>query len=179
MAPSAHEMMRSRPARVEMMGIYTRRAILAGSSMTALALSIGPASAFDPGSRSPFNTDRKGLALRGHDPVAYFTVGQPTKGQPELTSTHEGATYHFASAANKATFDAAPQRYLPQYGGFCAWAAAQGYKADADPHAWSIVDGRLYVNYNASVHRTWRTRQTHFIRQGDANWSKVKDQAPR
>lgn len=159
---------------------HTRRTFLIGSSLIAFALTTTiPASASNPKSRAPLNVDSKGLALRGYDPVAYFTAGQPRSGRPELTSTVEGATYRFASAANKAAFDKEPQRYLPQYGGFCAWAAAQGYKADADPRAWSIVDGRLFVNYSASVHRSWRAEQARFIRQGDANWPKVKGEAPR
>src|SRR5689334_10995420 len=93
----------------------------------------------------------EGLALKGHDPVAYFTAGRPQRGLERLRVEHAGAAYLFASAENRDAFLANPNRFLPQYGGYCAFGVSGGYKADVDPAAFSIVDGRLYLNYNAAV----------------------------
>ena len=111
-----------------------------------------------------------GVALRGHDPVAYFTEDAPVRGRAEHAADWQGATWHFASAANRAAFLADPEAYAPQYGGHCAWAMAQGYKAPIDPTAWRIVDGKLYLNYNARIHRRWERDIPGFIAQADANW---------
>jgi YHS domain-containing protein len=155
-----------------------RAACLAALAFLAMA---GPGSleAYDPKSTAAVNVDRTGLALRGYDPVAYFARGQPVPGRPEFQSTFDGATYRFESADAKAAFDNAPAKYAPQYGGFCAWAAANGYKADADPKAWSVVGGRLYVNYDATVAKTWSTSTDRYIKQGDAAWPKVKGLPPK
>jgi YHS domain-containing protein len=119
------------------------------------------------------NVDTSGLALKGYDPVAYFTEKKPLQGKPELTAAHEGATYRFASAANRDAFMAAPAEYAPQYGGYCAWAVSQGYTAKGDPKAWSIVDGKLYLNYNADVYKTWQKDASGNIVKADKNWPKV------
>ena len=83
-------------------------------------------------------------------------------------------TYHFASAAHREAFAADPTRYLPQYGGFCAWAVSRGYTAPTDPLAWRIVDGRLFLNYSRSVQRTWEQDASGNIRKGDTNWPGLK-----
>src|SRR5688500_3164495 len=85
------------------------------------------------------NTARGGLAIDGYDPVAYFTEGRPVKGDPRFTQAHRGATYHFMSAASRDLFVKEPDRYLPQFGGFCAYAVSRNYTADTDPLAWKIV----------------------------------------
>jgi YHS domain-containing protein len=150
------------------------RRSLAGFGLAALALFATGRSADAQSAASSINISRQGLALRGYDPVAYFTAGKAAGGRAEFTSIIDGVSYRFASGANKSAFDAEPAKYLPQYGGFCAWAAAEGYKADADPNVWDIVDGKLYLNYNASVGRTWRAGKASFITKADANWPKVK-----
>lgn len=81
-----------------------------------------------------------------------------------------GATFRFASAANRDAFIADPEAYAPQYGGYCAWAAAQGYHAKGDARFWKIVDGKLYLNYDASVQRTWEADLADFIAAADQNW---------
>ena len=120
------------------------------------------------------NVDSSGLALQGYDPVAYFTDKQPVRGKAELTTQHEGATYRFASAANRDAFAAAPAKYAPQYGGYCAFGLASGYKAPIEPDAWTVVDGKLYLNYNRSVRSRWSTDIPGFIRKADANWPTVR-----
>lgn len=113
------------------------------------------------------------LALDGHDPVAYFTVGKPVKGVAEHTVAWNGATWRFSSAANKSAFEKEPAKYAPQFGGYCAWAVSEGYTAKGDPSAWRIVDGKLYVNYNAAVQKTWEKDVPGHVKKGDANWPKV------
>ena len=113
------------------------------------------------------------LAVNGHDPVAYFTEGKPVEGSAKFESRYNGATWRFASAANKAAFDAEPERYAPQYGGYCAWAVSQGYTAKGDPANWRIVDGKLYLNYNAEVQQTWEKDIPGNIGKADGNWPKV------
>lgn len=113
------------------------------------------------------------VAVSGYDPVAYFTAGKPVEGSKDFTASWMGAEYHFASAANRDRFKADPARYAPQYGGYCAWAVSQGYTAPGDPKVWKIVDGRLYLNYDASVGRTWSADIPGNIAKANANWPKV------
>jgi YHS domain-containing protein len=116
---------------------------------------------------------RSKLALDGHDPVAYFKTGKPQKGDPVHAAIWNGATWHFASAENKAAFEANPSSFAPQFGGYCAWAVSQGYTAKGDPSAWRIVDGKLYLNYNASVQKTWEKDIPGHIANGEKNWPAV------
>jgi YHS domain-containing protein len=125
-------------------------------------------------SAGPVNRDRRGLALDGYDPVAYFTEHRAVRGDAALARTHEGTTYYFASSANRDAFAADPARYLPQFGGFCAWAVSRGYTAPVDPQAWRVVDGRLYLNYSRSVQKMWEEDVAGNIRKGDANWPALR-----
>jgi YHS domain-containing protein len=159
--------------------IRNRRSLVSIAAIALAALSLAPAFAFDPASTAPVNLDKAGVALRGTDPVSYFAAGKPMVGSSTLQSKWDGATYQFASAANKAAFDAEPGKYAPKYGGFCAWAASQGYKADADPNVWKIVDGKLYVNYNAAVGKNWEAKQSEFIQSADQGWPKVQTLLPK
>ena len=113
------------------------------------------------------------LAVGGYDPVAYFTQGKPVQGQRSFEFRHKNATWRFSSAANLAAFKASPDRYAPQYGGYCAWAAAQGYTAKGDPNRWKIVNGKLYLNYDANIQRRWEADIPGFIARGDANWPQI------
>lgn len=126
-------------------------------------------------SAQEFNLDASGLALRGYDPVAYFTAGKPEAGRAEFTASHKGATYRFVSASNRDAFVAAPDRYLPEYGGWCAYAAAGGKKADADPQAWRIENGKLYLNYNRAVGLLWSTDVSGYIAKADARWPAIRE----
>lgn len=116
------------------------------------------------------NTARGGLAIDGYDPVAYFTEGRPVQGDPRFTHSHRGATYHFMSAASRDLFVKEPDRYVPQFGGFCAYAVSRNYTADTDPLAWKIVDGKLYLNYNARAQAKWQEDVPGNITKGNANW---------
>ena len=121
------------------------------------------------------NLSSAGLALRGYDPVAYFQAGKPVKGSKDISLIHSGGTYYFSSDANRASFQSNPGKYLPQYGGFCSYGAASNYKVDGDPKVWNIVDGKLYLNINKSVDRSWDRRQGFYIKKANKNWTKIKD----
>jgi YHS domain-containing protein len=125
--------------------------------------------AFDAASKSSVNTDNGGLAIRGYDPVAYFTEGKPTAGVAEFKASHEGATYQFATAANRDLFVKEPAKYTPQYGGFCAFAASVGKKFDADPNVWKLVDGKLYLNVNPDVAVKWSADMPGMIGKANTN----------
>jgi hypothetical protein len=113
------------------------------------------------------------LAVGGYDAVAYFTEGKPVKGDRKFTLNHAGAEWHFASAANRDRFAASPDRYAPQYGGYCAWAVSQGYTASGDPQQWKIVDDKLYLNYDAEVQKKWLKDIPGFIAKANQNWPAV------
>ena len=113
------------------------------------------------------------VAIKGYDPVAYFTRGEATKGTDAHSLSWEGATWHFASAEHRALFKASPERYAPQYGGHCAFAVAKGDLVKIDPEAWSIVNDKLYLNYSASIQRKWEAQQEQFIQQADARWPEI------
>jgi YHS domain-containing protein len=113
------------------------------------------------------------VAVGGYDTVAYFTDGASVRGSTQHRITYQGFEYRFASAAHLAAFRANPARYLPQYGGYCAWAVAQGYTASGDPRHWRIVDGRLYLNYNADVQERWETDIPGNISSANGNWPRV------
>ena len=122
--------------------------------------------------KSPVFSTSEG-AIRGYDPVAYFTVGAPTRGSDEFTADWQGATYYFASADNRDKFKADPEAYAPQYGGYCAYAVSYGSTASTVPEAWKIVDGKLYLNYSKSVQKRWEQDVPGFISKADANWPGV------
>ncbi len=132
--------------------------------VSALLLWQGPASALDP----TFTAD--GAAIRGYDPVAYFTQGEPTPGNPAFSHAYEGATWHFATEAHRDMFAADPAKFAPQYGGYCAWAASRNYVASTDPEAWEIVDDKLYLNFSKLIHARWTIGKRKNIEKGDVNW---------
>ena len=116
--------------------------------------------------------DEQGLAIRGTDPVAYFTEGRPVPGNPDFTHTWNEVTWQFSSAENQDQFAGNPEQYAPQYGGFCAWAVSQGKTATTDPDAWKIVDGKLYLNYSRERQELWEQDITGNIQKANANWMK-------
>lgn len=114
-----------------------------------------------------------GIALGGTDPVAYFTEGRPVSGSAEHEVVWGGATWRFATAEHRAAFEANPDAYAPQYGGWCAWAVAEGYTASTVQNAWRIVDGKLYLNFSRGVQRRWERDIPGNILRADANWPAV------
>jgi hypothetical protein len=114
-------------------------------------------------------------AIRGYDPVAYFKEGRPVKGDPKFTYTWKDSRWMFSSQKNLDLFKANPDQYAPQYGGYCAYGASQGHKATIDPQAWTIVGGKLYLNYDADIKTKWMKDQAGYIRLADKNWGMLKD----
>ena len=145
--------------------------------IAAGALAIVPVVAATPAAyadKDPIYTGRfSNTAVEGHDAVAYFTQGKPVKGSKKFSTEYQGAEFRFASAENLATFKAEPAKYAPQYGGYCAWAVSQGYTAKGDADHWAIVDGKLYLNYNKSVQKTWDADRAGFIVKADTEWPTV------
>jgi YHS domain-containing protein len=117
-----------------------------------------------------------GVAIKGTDPVAYFTEGQPLPGRAEFEYEWQGATWRFASAENRDLFANNPEQYAPEYGGYCAWAVSQGYTAPIDPNAWKIVDGKLYLNFNRQIQQRWEKDIPGHIAQANQNWPQVLEE---
>lgn len=127
------------------------------------------------GSPEVFTGRFSDLAVGGYDAVAYFEDGKPVKGLKEFAFEHEEATWLFASADNLEQFKQDPDAYAPQYGGYCAWAVAQGYTAPGNPKNWSVRGGKLYLNYDSNVQAKWLKDPDGFIKKADANWPAVLD----
>jgi YHS domain-containing protein len=115
-------------------------------------------------------------AINGYDVVAYFNEGKPVLGKPEFTFTWKGASWYFSGQANMETFKVNPEKYAPMYGGYCAFGMSRGYKAPTEPDAWTIVEGKLYLNYNTKVQQTWIGNQKEFIEKANLNWPEIRQQ---
>jgi len=113
------------------------------------------------------------IAIRGADPVAYFIEDRYVPGSADYTYEWGNATWQFASSENRDLFAEKPEQYAPQYGGFCAWAVAEGYTAPIDPNAWEIVGGKLYLNYDARIQRRWQRDIPGNIARANQNWPEV------
>ena len=125
---------------------------------------------------SPINkTKLGGNALKGYDAVSYFEGGKPVVGTKDFNHSWGGATWLFASAAHRDAFARNPAKYAPQYGGYCAWAASDGKKADIDPSNWKIVDGKIYLNFKSSIQKKWEADIPGFITKADSQWPSLKD----
>jgi YHS domain-containing protein len=126
------------------------------------------------GTAAKLNVDSQGVILKGFDVVAYFKEGKPVKGSSTITSTYHGATYLFASAANKAEFERDPAKYVPQFGGFCAYGVASGVLADPEgPNAFIIYKGRLYICGNQGALKSFKTDIDDNIGKAEKNWRQL------
>jgi hypothetical protein len=119
------------------------------------------------------NKDGDNIAIKGYDPVAYFTEGRPVPGRSAFEHEWQNAIWRFASAAHRELFASAPDKYAPRYGGFCAGAMALGFKSPIDPEAWVIVDGRLYLNYDKGGRNEFAAEPAPQIAKADANWERL------
>jgi YHS domain-containing protein len=118
----------------------------------------------------PINATLFGVAIKGYDPVAYFTVSKPVKGESDFAYEWNGATWRFASTAHRDAFKTEPEKYAPQFGGYCAWAVSQGDTAGIDPGAWKIVNGKLYLNYSLEIQKKWESDVPGNISKAEVNW---------
>ncbi len=116
---------------------------------------------------------RNGAAINGYDPVAYFTEEKPVKGSRDHSLNWKDAVWLFSSADNKALFEADPDAYAPQYGGYCAYAVSRNYTAKTEPDAWTVYDGKLFLNYNKLVRGLWEIDIPGNVAKGDMNWPGV------
>lgn len=114
------------------------------------------------------------IAIQGFDPVAYFESNKAIEGNKEIKSEHNGAIYYFSSESNKSLFLKNPSYYEPQFGGFCAYGMSEGYEAPVKPEAFTIVDSKLYLNYNLKVKEMWSKEQTARIEKAAVNWEKIQ-----
>lgn len=121
------------------------------------------------------NLDRNGVAIQGYDPVAFFTDSKPVLGNPEIRSTHGGAVYWFTSVDHKAMFEANPEKYEPQFGGWCAYAASIDTLSPIEPKYWEIVDGRLLLQHNQKAWDLWHKDTSGNLVKADKNWPGLVD----
>lgn len=118
----------------------------------------------------------KGKAIRGYDPVAFFTEKAPVEGSEKFTYQWKGATWYFSNANHLDQFKKDPQAYAPQYGGYCAYGTSQGHKAPTETDTWTVKDGKLYFNYDQDVKQIWDKDRDGYIIQADKNWPKIKNE---
>ncbi len=116
--------------------------------------------------------------ISGYDPVAYFTEGKPMKGSGYHVAEYQGVTYAFTSNDHKDLFEDNPRKYLPAYGGYCAFGVAVGKKFVSDPEAWKVVNGTLYLNLDKEIQSKWLQDVPGYITKSEANWKEIKDKAP-
>ncbi|MGC1455788.1 MAG: YHS domain-containing (seleno)protein [Nitrospirota bacterium] len=131
-------------------------------------LTLSPAFAIDPVNKTSDN-----VAIKGYDPVAYFTDRKPVKGSRDFEYAWMGAKWRFSTAGHKDLFLKDPDKYAPKYGGYCAYAVSQGTTADIDPDAWNIVDGRLYLNLSKRIKDKWSKDIPGYIKKADEKWPKI------
>ncbi|KJS03547.1 MAG: hypothetical protein VR65_00890 [Desulfobulbaceae bacterium BRH_c16a] len=146
--------------------------VLFTSFLVALLLSDG----FGTDSTAAGEAGGKDIAIRGYDPVAYFKAGEAKKGDPSHSFSWHNLTWHFQNEAHRQLFQANPEKYAPQYDGYCAWAMTEARKAETDPEVWKVVDGKLYLNCSMAAYEKWSRDIPGNIRKADENWAKFHEQ---
>jgi len=114
-------------------------------------------------------------AIRGYDPVAYFKQAKPVKGEKKFSYSWRNANWYFANQQNLDLFKSNPEKFAPQYGGYCAYGTAAGHKAPTEPQTWTILDDKLYLNYNDEVKSMWDKDKPGYIKKANQNWPSIKD----
>ena len=142
-------------------------------TMTATAMAAEPINTLE---KKLFGYKPSGVAIRGYDTVAYFTDGKPEKGKEEFSTEWTGATWRFASQEHLDLFVADPEKYAPQYGGYCAYGVAQDSLVKIEPDLWTIVDDKLYLNYNEELNKKWKADIPGFIATADAEFPKLLEE---
>jgi YHS domain-containing protein len=121
------------------------------------------------------NNLKGGVAIQGYDPVAYFVEGKAVLGLKEIKAQYDNANYYFATEVNKEEFVKNPDKFVPQYGGYCAYGLSKGYKVPIDPKAFTIVEDKLYLNYSLDVKAEWMKQREERIVKANENWEKIKN----
>lgn len=150
----------------------TARSFITAAIATAAMLALAPATSFAvKGTGGEYNTLFAGLGAKGYDVVSYFSDKKAVQGSDKFTVSYGGVTWQFASAEHRDTFKADPAKYAPQYGGFCAWGVAQGKLFDVDPvNGWTVSNGKLYLNFNADLNKTFAHDVSGFVNKAESNW---------
>ncbi len=161
------------------MTIERRRSTSFAVLLAVIGLIVGIAGSTSAGSDSPVPAvnAKEGIGLKGYDPVAYFITGAPTKGSEQYSFAWKGVTYRLASAGNLEKFKANPEKYLPQYGGYCAYAMSLDRIADIDPSRWAIANGKLYLNNGFVAEKLWSLNKNGNIESADRNWPQYPKKA--
>ncbi len=153
--------------------MLTRRHLLTAALAAPAAAGLGLALPTRLRAEEPRIFAVDGIAIRGADPVGYFTAAQPVAGEGGHALMWKGATWLFADAAALAAFEADPYSYAPAFGGYCAYAASQGYLAPSVPEAWTVHEGRLYLNASLRARELWLQDIPGNIAKGEANWPAI------
>lgn len=143
-------------------------ALLFGLAAAGSVCAAPPVNTFGTGGNFFSDPPRTDAAIRGYDPVAYFLDGRPVPGSDRYVHVWRGARWKFASQAHLDRFVAAPEQYAPQYGGYCAYGVADGHLVKIEPEQWAVIDGKLYLNYDAAVAGKWKKDPAGYIRKADA-----------
>ena len=130
-----------------------------------------------PGSTALAMEESSTPAISGYDAVAYQTENRAVRGSGMFVSRHEGQTYLFASEANKIRFERSPARYVPAYGGWCAYGASVGKKFHADPTVFAVINGKTYLNLNQDIQRKWNSARAQNISKADKAWPRIRGKA--
>lgn len=142
--------------------------------LLAVLLAAAFLGSFSAVAANPVNTSViRGLAIKGYDPVSYFTAGKAQKGSKDLEFKWKGATWRFVSAEHRELFKSDPEKFAPQYGGYCALGVSRGELADIDPDAWAIVNDKLYLDYDRKTHNRWLRDRDENIKKADKNWPEL------
>jgi len=120
-----------------------------------------------------YSGGKQRAAIRGYDPVAYFTENKPVEGNKEFLFKHNGAKWLFSSQENLETFKANPEKYTPQYGGYCAYAVSRGSTASIKPEFFTIHNDKLYLNYSKSVYNKWMKEKDGYIQKANVKWPEI------
>lgn len=155
--------------------ILTRFVAIIGLSLVfgAIAHAAEPINTFGPGGSFFSDPKRTGVAIRGYDTVAYFTDGKPVPGKDEFVTEWMGAKWKFASQDHLDKFKAEPAKYAPQYGGYCAYGIAKDNVVKIEPDQWTVLDGKLYLNYDADIQKKWKAEPGKYIKEADAKFDKL------
>lgn len=119
--------------------------------------------------------EKNGMAINGYDPVAYFTENKAVEGKETFNVVWNETKWLFSSQANLDAFKADPTKYAPQFGGFCAYGVSENHKSPTDPNAWTIVDDKLYLNYNNKVKEMWSKDIPTRIKKANDNWPSLNN----
>jgi len=139
--------------------------VLLGLFVTSLAMAVKPV----------YVGGKERAAIRGYDPVAYFTENKAVKGSPDFSFEYQGATWLFSNEQHRTAFSADPEKYSPQYGGYCAYAVASGRTASIKPEFFTIEDGKLYLNYSRYVYKKWTKDKASYIDSANEKWPELMD----